>query len=785
MQLLMLLSLLLSLAATGVSGENLALGKHYELSPAPNYSQCTDPGDATQLTDGKTFGAGWTQASTVGWAHHPRPRITFDLGAIHPLSAIRLHTVGGGAADVFFPAVTAILLSDNGTDFSLAGVIGSGMLDQERGVKSYAHILEVTELRARARYVRLVFQTDERYLFLDEIEVLAGPEGAAVKPGESMTEVALDTVIKTGLAARWVASEWKDICKQITTFAGDRLKPAVEALDDRMWKLDLLDPRAGAAVLEEALRLRGEAARPLFGSTVLCYPLDPCSDLRGSHFPMSRPESGASTNLSLWQDEVESAAFCVVNLTNQPQRLKVRVSTLKDKTGKPVSWEKRLWLRHARPVPTRLGYRVMDALTLLGKGERNEAQLMLPAGEIAVVWLTVYSLDLPSGRYRSQLEVAPVASAKPALALPLTLTVVPLRMPREERMSLRSYHWDEMQGRNVPLGAADDMRAHGVNVFMLHPVALPRPVLNAERTKLESVDFTELDKGLELAQNPPLHGVFWGGPFPNLFQFDKPGEQELFKQWIRTWVRHLQEKGYGPERYFFYPYDEEIPEQFVLVARLIKEVGPRLRIFCDQLNAPPAALQAIAPYVDIWCVYYRHFTSELSPEQRQTFKTLREQNHFQLWTYACDGPGKNLSPDTYYRRLSWLAFSQGATGAGFWCYYGPTPWDDYSGDVHFELVYTAANAPPDVPRTETFIPSRRWEAWREATEDYEYLHRLQTAIETARKTGADPAVIAGAESTLQRVVAEVLEKPTVPGRYDQARRELTQQIMRLASALRR
>ena len=35
-------------------GKNVALGAKYELSPAPNYQHCTDPGDLVQLTDGKT-----------------------------------------------------------------------------------------------------------------------------------------------------------------------------------------------------------------------------------------------------------------------------------------------------------------------------------------------------------------------------------------------------------------------------------------------------------------------------------------------------------------------------------------------------------------------------------------------------------------------------------------------------------------------------------------------------------------------------------------------------------
>jgi hypothetical protein len=47
-------TLLLATVAFGAPGmENLALRKPYTLEPSPNYAHCTDPGDATQLTDGQ------------------------------------------------------------------------------------------------------------------------------------------------------------------------------------------------------------------------------------------------------------------------------------------------------------------------------------------------------------------------------------------------------------------------------------------------------------------------------------------------------------------------------------------------------------------------------------------------------------------------------------------------------------------------------------------------------------------------------------------------------------
>ena len=67
----------------------------------------------------------------------------------------------------------------------------------------------------------------------------------------------------------------------------------------------------------------------------------------------------------------------------------------------------------------------------------------------------------------------------------------------------------------------------------------------------------------------------------------------------------------------------------------------------------------------------------------------------QVWVYACDGPGKTLSPDRYYRRLSWFAFHHGATGAGFWAYAdlrGESHWNDFDGPDHSFVLRDDARA---------------------------------------------------------------------------------------------
>jgi hypothetical protein len=88
-----------------------------------------------------------------------------------------------------------------------------------------------------------------------------------------------------------------------------------------------------------------------------------------------------------------------------------------------------------------------------------------------------------------------------------------------------------------------------------------------------------------------------------------------------------------------------------------------------------------------------------------------------------------------------------------------------------------------VPRVEAIIPSRRWEAWREGTEDYQYLHELRETIQTARQAGVEAAVVEPAEQVLQQCLQDVLAEATSADRYDQARQSLTEATLRLRRSM--
>jgi len=784
----MCVTLLLPVAGgpLGAAGENIALGRPYEWSTPPRYHQCADGGDATQLTDGISEGANWSLPSTVGWVHQGRVEVTIDLGSPQPIERVAFVAAGGGFADVFFPAVTAILTSDDGEAWHLAAAVGSGALVQDR-TQSYAHTFETAELATRGRYVRLVFQAEERYLFLDEIEVHSA-DTAAAPEGEPITAEELDAVLERGLTARWVAGEWPGFRRQIEALAAPAgtqvpagIAPQLEEIDARVARMDVSDAGEVEALRRAYTGLRAEVARAAYGARVHVQRVYPWGDYRGDTLPPSNEGLPTALDLALWQDEYETAAWAVTNLTDRPVRVRPSVSALSDADGRALSWEDRLWLRYGMPIPARVGYRVMDALPLLSAGDGEAAELGVEAGEYRLVWLTVQARDLPPGDYRAQLRVHEAESGDVLADSPLALTVAPLRMPPTDERALSVQVWEYLTGWDQPPEAAEDLRAHGVNTWSLHPVALPVPTFDRDQGRLEAVDFAAFDAALaRCGDHPRMHSVFWGGN-PTLWGLDleSPEGAEMFRQFIRAWGAHLEAAGIAPDEFFFYPLDEETSERLVRIATQIQEADPRFRVFWNHVNNAsddPDLIREVTPVVDIAClnILTQDPRTDLSA-QEAAFAEARREHPLEVWTYACKGPGRLMPPDRYYRNLSWETFRRGGTGTGFWCYADGSGWDAYEGGIPYGVVYFADDAPPGVTRVEPIIPSRRWEAFREGAEDFEYLARLQHLIALAGETPAR----ARAADVLSEAVDAVLTAPDDPDRYDRAREALTEAILEL------
>ena len=155
-----------------------------------------------------------------------------------------------------------------------------------------------------------------------------------------------------------------------------------------------------------------------------------------------------------------------------------------------------------------------------------------------------------------------------------------------------------------------------------------------------------------------------------------------------------------------------------------------------------------------------------------------------MWTYECLEPMKAQKPYSYYRLLPWRAFQRGQSGAGLWIYYyglgyapGSVPWNDTLRPHGFSgVVYGSASSPVQ-GLSEDIIPSRRWEAWREGVEDYQYLYELQQAIDRTKVTNYEAAN--NAQKILDYQVNRVLSNPDNCALVYEAREILTNTLQKL------
>lgn len=787
--------LILSLNTSCASGaeSNLALHKKYTLTPEPSYALCTDAGDLQQLTDGVTAGASWRNASTVGWSYPLTPvQVLVDLRHVEPITEVRVHTVGGGHAGVFFPATILVMVGDDNKTFSPAGAADSVGLSQQRYDNATApqipYTFVIDRLQTRGRYVLLVLEPDTASLFLDEVEVRRGghPEAHAARPppgsyrrgGYRRDEVndlvpALRARTELFAAVRALEADSRAAGDDVTT----RLTQIKARLESPPFVYDVA---AIHRVTDELYALRGR--RLARQHTVrldwaVANPMDQITPLTTLPDPSERP---SAIELRSWQGEFEAAAVTLLNCGETALSVQARLTPLRAANGLRSPAEASFTLRQAVPAQSRFLGPVGDALVKLGDGFR------LGAGRTGQLWLTFHNPSLTPGTYAFEMQVQYAASGSAApvrTVIPGRIIVEPLALP--SRPTMQTCNWAYVGRSPITAAAAQeavgDLSAHYVNVAVLVEEEIPFPRLGADgRLQL---DYDAHLRALQRYTNAEQYLFAWGlsRANPNFNGFPpplSPAWKALMTEWLRGWVRVLQEHGVGYERFAMYPFDEYIGDKFFDLARFInQEVDGRIRVYANSRgSADGSQMERVAPYVSVWGLPDKPLTHKQAPAEK------RLRSNAEVWTYAAAGPGKANPPYAYYRLQAWRAFARGDRGGGFWAYADQQKtvrsWDDlYRKGGPYGAVYGTEGAPVDSP-DERIIPSRRWEAWRDGVEDYEYLVRLQSAIQQARDAGAASAADT-AQQVLDANLSEVIEHPFSPDVVYGARQAISAQVLDL------
>ncbi len=781
--------------------QNLALRKNYTLSPKPNYRLCTDKSDVIQLTDGRTSGSQWTNKSTVGWQKaEPAVEIVIDLGKNSAIYEVRAHTIGGGFADVEFPEFVAVLLSDDGREFRFAGLVSSKDLTNTRsfGFRGVPRTLSIGNINASGRYVKLVIRPSRRYVFLDEVKVIGKSLSAAkniklrndlevFKSSQELLSKIEDYLHLNEKVATTVKTIKENRSKLPSRFSEKILSELAPSVLLRKTKQGgvptnrIYSANELLGIKRQVGKTRAGIYKAVYRKPFVCLPANPMEMVFEKEMLLRKNTKGI--NIQMWQNEYESAAFNIVNCSDEAMTMAVSISPLLGPAGKKIDSNRTFTVRRAIYVKGSTVGSIADALVL-----QAERPFNLQPGELTQIWLTIFNPTLTAGSYRGRVGVLAKTEKGenlPIETIPVTIKVQKHKFP--ENCFLNTCNWAYYKVASMA-EMAEDLHNHHINVYVVPPQNLPFLRFASDRPGVvRKPNFANLDNALrhhnyartyllslDFNNNKKDYGRF------GKVEWMTPEWKVVFSQWLKKLVKHLKVAGVGYDKFALYPFDETLCDEFYKLAKLIKATDPKVRIYANSFGKGPKDFMRFRELIDIWCLQDSHCMRY--PEWTEQIKDFGKQ----VWTYECLRPTKAKDPYSYYRLMPWRAFKRGQTGAGFWIYYhglnfktGAAPWDDTLKPLGFSGVVYGRGGSPVPGLAENIVPSRRWQAWREGVEDYQYLYELQQAINKIRPK--DPVTANKARETLDRQVSRVLNNQRDKKIVYDARKILSDTLLKLTS----
>jgi len=411
-----------------------------------------------------------------------------------------------------------------------------------------------------------------------------------------------------------------------------------------------------------------------------------------------------SLSVEAFQGEVESAALNIWNFSGTAKTLRITMSGL---TDGETSVDDAVTVREVVSVATQMSDMASDALPKL-----NEARtIVVPAWSARQLWLEITTEDLTPGEWSGSVHLKDMDVSANEASAPLTVSVWPVAQSREHIFKLCGW------ANTAPEGVLEDMFNHGMNVFT---DARPVPYQFDGDGNIVSADYSTLDPYME------SHAQEGTPMFHSLVRLSGPAEafspvwKQAYDAAVKQFTAHIIEIGFGYNDYAYYPVDEPGIEEGRNVARFVKwasithEADPNIRIYTNPAGVTKEWLAEMMPYADIYAPM--HIGSLEDDPRLDEMRADAEE----MWTYTCAHNAKHQSPLGYYRAQMWMCFDFGATGGGFYTYTRGSDafWHMVGGE--YSLVYSGENGP---------VPSKRWEAVRDGTEDYSMLMALKTAAE--------------------------------------------------------
>ena len=464
----------------------------------------------------------------------------------------------------------------------------------------------------------------------------------------------------------------------------------------------------------------------------LCYPAEPIDILRYGDLPKNVPDD-FQISLYQWKNEHGVAAINLVNCSSSQITFKVNLSPLrlKDKTiGSAGIFE----LRRALYVRVLNAGLVADPLVL-----QDEKPFPVAPGQTVQVWLETYAKGLEPGEYAAALSIDAVGENinKTQHVVPIRIEVANRIFP--DKIPFSSCNWDYVARNGTftcrnPQNAVADLKSHYINVNVI----LPSKIYGKRGTELvgQYILPSKLEPELKLYKDSSILLLWLGMEWELKDNFGKfktsDGKYSIewennFRSMLRQLVAFLKDKGYNYDSFALYLFDEYIGDDFISVARIIKDFDPRLKIYANKW-IEPGEVNKVKDLIDMWCP---HIPEVLA--NKNIYDYYRNMKIFdQIWCYhasiACErffAPTKTLTSrewrgdnKVFWRTMPIMAASLGMTGASFWVYQDPdrTGWIKDTFGNH-GVVYDGTQNSDKNCIPEVIVPSKRWQQWRQGIED--------------------------------------------------------------------
>ena len=431
-----------------------------------------------------------------------------------------------------------------------------------------------------------------------------------------------------------------------------------------------------------------------------------------------------------WKNEYEASAINLVNCSDSPITFSLDISPLKlnDKMIEPKDIFE---IRRSLYVQVYYAGLVADPLIL-----QNTKSFPVAPGQTIQLWLETHSADLKAGQYIGALAITAGGDniQKTIQTVPIKLEVADKTFPEKVKDTpFYICNWphvtssDRFTSKNPKLimRAIDDLKDHYTNVFVLRIDKIFGP-------NRQGLSLPKLSNELALRNKMSPFVLFdmrGKGQLEKIFgNFRTRTWESNFRSYLKRFRDYMLTHGYNYEDFALYPYDEHIGDDFVYVAKIIRDFDPELRIYANRWFKSDSQFKQVKNLIDIWCP---HISDVLANERK--FRKYQSSGAFdEIWTYNAE-----LSYERYYapayienartwrvnKNERWrvapiAAKSLGMSGAGFWVYqdFFRTAWIR-GGFRNYGAIYDGSKNPDRHCYAETIIPSKHWKQWRQGVED--------------------------------------------------------------------